>query len=77
MKAILKIVYDTENTDDVNLVRDMQQVQHYKEVLFQIYQHLRSEVKHNANLSVAACEVYSTLRQRMFVLLNEYGISLK
>lgn len=77
MKAILKIVYNTENTDDVNLVRDMQQVHNYKTVLSQIYDYLRSEVKYNTNLSSEACEVYSNLRQRMFMLLSEYDLSLE
>jgi hypothetical protein len=77
MKAIFKLIYDTENFDDVKLIQDMQRVIDYKLALFDIDNHLREQIKYNTELSDEQSATYQKIRDMLYSILNEYNLSLE
>lgn len=77
MKAIYKLIYDTENYDEVSAIKDMMRVADYKLVLWDLDQYLRSQVKYNDKLSDAEQKAYEDVRERLHSLLGEYNVSLE
>jgi len=77
MKAIFKLIYDTENFDDVKLIQDMQRVVDYKLALFDIDNHLREQIKYNTELSDEQSATYQKIRDMLYSILNEYNLSLE
>jgi hypothetical protein len=77
MKAIFKLIYDTENFDDVKLIQDMQRVVDYKLALFDIDSHLREQIKYNTELSDEQSSTYQKIRDLLYSILNEYNLSLE
>jgi hypothetical protein len=77
MKAIFKLIYDTENFDDVKLIQDMQRVVDYKLALFDIDNHLREQIKYNTELSDEQSATYQKIRTMLYDILKEYNLSLE
>lgn len=76
MKAVIKFFYDTENYEQLAEIELMRKAGDYKSVLWDLSQHLREQLKYNEELSDDAQKALEEVRQLLFDLINDHGISL-
>jgi hypothetical protein len=76
MKAIFKLIYDTENFEQVQEIEDMRHGRDYKLVLYELNNMLREQIKYNCDLSEEVKDAYDKIRTNLWQLLKENNLSL-
>lgn len=76
MKAVLKFIYDTQDYDARNEIEVMKNAQNYKNVLWELDQKLREQIKYNNELTEEQYGVYDKIRTMLYEILKENNVDI-
>jgi len=76
MKAILKFIYDADDPDECQKIRDMQNVYKYKSVLQELDNFLRKTIKYDNNLTEEVISFCEDVRETLHSELDSHNITL-
>jgi hypothetical protein len=76
MKAVIRFYYDTDNRDEVNQIKDIQNAQIFKSILWDVDQKLRQQIKYNDALSEETHDALQDIRSFLHDCLNENDLNL-
>lgn len=76
MKAVLKFIYDTQDYESLREIEVMKKGQNYKNVLWDLDQKLREQIKYNNELTEEQHEVYDKIRTLLYELLKDNDVDI-
>lgn len=76
MKAVLKFIYDTQDYDALHEIEVMKKAQNYKNVLWELDQKLREQIKYNNELTEEQYGVYDKIRTLLYEIVKDNDVEI-
>lgn len=76
MKAVLKFIYDTQDYDALREIETMKKAQNYKNVLWELDQKLREQIKYNNELTEEQYAVYDKIRSLLYEIAGDNDVNI-